>query len=90
MHPFGECLTLTAAFGASNVLSAWQHHSLSLLAVLNIFEKNIRHQFLVVAWFATELAFFYKAVYEIEHVSILVLGQLAESESYTINFPRSY
>jgi hypothetical protein len=22
MHPFGECLTLTAAFGASNVLSA--------------------------------------------------------------------
>ena len=86
MHPFGDGLTFTAAFGTLNVLTAWQHHRLSLLTVLNAFEKNFRHEFPVVAWFATVLAFFYKAVNEIEHLSFLVLRQLEECESSTINF----
>jgi hypothetical protein len=38
---------------------------------------------------AIKLAFFKKAVNEIEHVSILVLRQLKESESYTIDFATS-
>ena len=49
MDPLGDGLTLLAAFGATNVLSASQHHRVSLLTVLNSFETNIRHLFLVIA-----------------------------------------
>ena len=49
MDPFGDGLTLLAAFGATNVLSASKHHRVSLLTVLNSFETNIRHLSLVVA-----------------------------------------